>query len=336
MNHTLYYLFSVGVKYGTISLCAYFIFYTALPQKPPARRHVAVILCLFLYAVGISLLRDWIHPFQATVTLAVFMLIVCAVLKIRLKEAAALSLISLGGSYAAYFVAVMAGAILIGYTDQMLFPGGVNMLQMIMQENSLLDTLSFLLLSLLQMLLLFLFLRSKYIKKGLAAIFKYGSGAGGLYVSIMMIAAMTCCALCIAIYPAGTYPSAILGLIFLCIFSLIFWIRHEIKAVYLLRNDNAICQRMEQSLSGMKQQKDALLEDNKRMAAIIDEDGRLIPAMVKSVRECVAHIDGTEQDKSTFLETALQLEEIHAERMAALAQYERHSGTSSKENPPSP
>ncbi len=222
MNHTLYYFFGVDIKYCTISLCAYTIFYMALPQKPPARRNAAVSLCLFLCTVGISLLRDWIHPFQGTVTIVIFALTVCVFLKIRLKEAAALSLISLGGSYASYFMAVMAGSSLIGCIDKILFPDSMYILQMIKGNDSLLSTLSFLVISLLQILLLFLFLRTNRIKKGLAAIFIYGSSTGGLFVSLMLMIFMTCFTFLSFRYPTGEYTEFLLPLGFVCVFTLIF------------------------------------------------------------------------------------------------------------------
>lgn len=335
MNHILYSLFSVGIKYGTISLCAYSVFYTALPQKPSPKRNAAVIGCILLYAVGLSLFRDRIHPFQATVTLAVFTLIVCAVLKIRLKEAAALSLLSLSGSFAAYFVATMTGAAVMGSINQLFFPE-IDLHKELMQGNVLFHMLSFLPISLLQILLLVHFLRSRRIRKGLAAISKYGDSAAGLYISIMLMAAMTGFTYLSVRFPTGQYTEIMVPLVFLCIFTLIFWIRHEIKAVYLLRQRDAERERMQQSLTDARQQKEALQEDNRRLADIIRKDGSLLPAMVASARECIAQMESAEKDKPTLLETALQLEEIHDERMAALAQYEQHSGTSSKENLPSP
>lgn len=330
MNNILYLLFSVGVKYGTISLCAYSVFYAALPQKPSPKRNAAVVVCILLYAVGISLFRDWIHPFQATVTLAVFTLIVCAVLNIRLKEAAALSLLSLSGSFAAYFVATMTGAAIMGSINQFFFPE-IDLHKELMQGNILFHMLSFLPISLLQILLLFHFLRSKRIRRGLAAISKYGNSAGGLYISIMLMAAMTGFTFLSVRYPTGQYTEMMVPLVFLCIFTLIFWIRHEIKAVYLLRQREAELERMQRSLTDARQQKATLQKDNERLAAIIDRDSQLLPAMVQSARECVAHIDGTTEVETALRETAMQLEEIHSERLAALAQYQQHDDDASRD-----
>ena len=326
MNHFLLSLFSIGVKYGTISLCAYSVFCVAVPRKPSPKRNAAATCFFLLYAIGISLVRDWIHPFQATVTLAIFMLIVCAVLKIRLKEAAALSLLSLSISFAAYFVATMTGATIMGCVNECFFPE-MNLHEKLMQGSILFHALSFLPISLLQVLLLLYFLHSTRIRKGLAAIFKYGNSAGGLYLSIMLMAFMIVFTYLSVRYPTGQYTEIMIPLVFLCIFTLIFWIRHEIKAVYLLRQRESDLERMQQRLTNARLQKNALEKDNERLAAIIDRDGQLLPAMVQSARECVAHIDGATENETVLQETALQLEEINDERMAALRQYQQHRGT---------
>ena len=88
---------------------------------------------------------------------------------------------------------------------------------------------------------------------------------------------------------------------------------------------------MKQSLNSARQQKEALREDNRRLAEIIDQDDRLLPALVQSARDCAADIEETGSEACTLRETARQLEEIHAERMAAIAQYRQHGSTLHKD-----
>ena len=66
---------------------------------------------------------------------------------------------------------------------------------------------------------------------------------------------------------------------------------------------------MKQSLNSARQQKEALREDNRRLAEIIDQDDRLLPALVQSARDCAADIEETGSEACTLRETARQLEE---------------------------
>lgn len=320
MLSTLFFLFETPIKYAVFCMCTYTLFVAVLPFRPERRRVLMAVLPVLLACLGMEWIRQKVGPFYVDVLLLLFILSNSLVMRDKPKRFAALSTISFFLSFGLFVLAqelaeiclsLLAGY-LIYYTTfrpdlqtQYLINIAVHILQ---------DTIA--------LLLTYAALRNKRLIGGLSHIASFSQHDAGLYLSVMFVCIETL--FCIVSIPAETsyYRLIFLLLIFFCFFSLVFWIRHEIRVVYANRQREKRVLTLTEQILEKQQEIQALRTDNNRLADILREDGALIPAMISAARDCAAHPGSCGDNRRSLLETAEEVNAIYAARTASVTRYE--------------
>lgn len=318
--------FDAPVKYSVICLCAYWVFAVAMPKRESRSKYVIGGLLTLIPALFMTLLRDVLVPFHIAGMVTVFVLVMLWWFQLRVNEIVPLIMVSFGISYAAFFISTMLTIVSAAlYCEHVL---GDYRIADIFFESAVIHVTAVLFMQVLYIALIYWVLRLKRIRNGLANIVKLGMSDVGLYLSVMILLGTSLFGVS-SRYHINDISSCIVWFILMCcIVTMIFWLKREIKVVYIHKKMNDENEMLQKSLDEKDKLIAALREDNDRLAGVIHKDNKLIPAMVASVRQCVS---GMEQESDDFsqtaakaLEIAEQLESIYGERAAALSCYESH------------
>ena len=316
-----------------LCLCAYYIFASALPQKPSKRRCIAGALPLLLLGSCSYFLISLFTPFHLLILIAGLCLNNTIVFRCKPEKTVSLSIVSYCLCYGIYMVSGLFFSTILAFYDQYLAPSPAMEVDLI--SCTWVNVIVFHLFQCITGFTILLLAQNKRLRSGLRYIADFGERDVGLYLSVMML-----CTVLFFIYIAHHHIKTPLGtaaffLVFLCIFSFIFWIRHEIKSVYLDRLREADLTRMEEELRVTEQEIEALRQDNERLASVIHRDNKLIPAMVQSARECLTDAAHSDNSEAALLDAVQQLEELYVQRSKAVNQYENHVAPLAKIGMPS-
>ena len=184
------------------------------------------------------------------------------------------------------------------------------------KDETILTTISLILMVAIQLLLTFLIFKIKRFKNGITTNANDGS------IEVLLLTSI----LAIFIYSVGytdnlnnqfVFEIMLLILIF-CGLALIFvWRKHITNAYHkkIYDRNEAI---YEQRITAYEQDKEDLLNQNAELAKIIHRDNKLIPAMVMAVKELIATVPQNEE-LNALLE---QLEELSAEHKEIIDSYQ--------------
>lgn len=312
--------FDAPVKYSVICLCAYIVFLSAMPRNVNRRQCVVGGLLALVPAMWMTLLRDFLIPFHVVSMVAVFMLVMWLFFKLPVKETASLTMVSFGFSYAAFFISTLVVIVTGGvYCETML---GDYRIADIFFESAVIHVVTVLIMQAIYIAIICLVMRSKRLRNGLVNIVTLGTSDVGIYMSVIILLSTTLYGVLYLFHINDISSWVILFMLLVCILSMAFWVKREIKAAYIYNKMNDENELLQKCLDEKDRLIAELREDNERLAGVIHKDNKLIPAMVMSVKRCVSGIDERSQDISQSAANALalaeQLEEIYGERAAAL------------------
>lgn len=318
--------FDAPVKYSVICLCAYWVFAVAMPRRERCGKYMTGGLLALVPALFMTLLRDVLCPFHIAGMVAVFAVVMLWWFRLGVHETIPLTMVSFGISYAAFSVSTMLTV--TGGTLYCEYVLGDYRMADIFFESVVIHVAVVLFLQALYIGMVYLVLRLKRIRNGLANIVQLGMSDVGIYLSVIILLGTSLYGISYR-YHINDISSWIVWFILTsCIVTMAFWLKREIKVVYIHQKMNDENELLQKSLDEKERFIAALREDNDRLAGVIHKDNKLIPAMVTSVRQCIARMEQGEQDISQTAAKALalaeQLESIYGERSAALSRYESH------------
>ena len=317
-----------GVKYSILCLCAYYVFFRTLPQSPGKRRGLIGALPVILLGVSMQFLKPLLGPWMIIYLITVLTLHHGLFFRCKPGRTVTLSITGFCLCYGIFLLVGFLSSFLMYWYNVILTPS--EMWRMDLKTENWLNVAVFLFLEGLVATAVYCLLQSNRIKIGLVHIGNFGEKDAGLYLSLMLILTATAFIYYSQKDASSVFSTATMLLTFFFFFSLIFWIRYEIHAVSLTRQRETDFSRMEDDLRIAEQEITILRQDNERLAAVIHRDNKLIPAMVTSARQCVSSAafpineNISASSAEMLLETARKLEEIYAQRMAAVEQYECH------------
>ena len=326
----------VCVKHVGIVMFAYLVYLLAMSEKQCRARLIAGGAAAFLTGIAAAVTMRTIMPVYVIVMIAVFFIVMGPIFKIGPKKNLTLTLLSFGFSYIAYYISIVISII---YLE-------LNVLAVLNRFGSHKEALDYVVtivvdtevsivnqvcVTLIQGLILWLFLRTQRMKKGVASLVNFGMSDVGTYISI---AAISIKVFQVLADNSGdgksvtVFACAFLGMV--CIFMLYFWMKNELRTAYKIKMDENELDLLEKSLESKDEMIKKLSADNETLAEIIHKDNKLIPSMVMSVRlaaEEMAKGDGENGEISKAVDAANSLDEIYARRSHALDEYESHGKT---------
>lgn len=318
--------FDAPVKYGVICLCAYIVFITSLPERFSRAKYAVGGVVSLLPALFMTLFRDLLIPFHIISMVAVFILAVVTFFKLRPGKVMTLTLVSFGFSYAAFFISTMLVIFSVAiYCDLVL---GDYRKADIFFSSVLIHVVTVLVMQVIQIVLLWLVLRSRRVRSGLVNIVKLGASDVGIYISVMIMLFITLFGVMYKHKVSDITSTVILIDMVGCIVLILFWVRYQIKASYIHNVMSDEVELLKKSLVQKDELISRLQEDNDRLAGIIHKDNKLIPAMVASVRQYTSDISKSGDFDSAVKAVGIaeQLERIYGERNEALSNYELNRG----------
>ena len=316
-----------AVKYSVLCLCAYYFFLKTLPHLPGKRRCLFGALPVILLGVSMQFLKLPLGPWTVLYMITVLTLHQCLFFRSKPGRTVFMSITGFCVCYGIFLLVGFLSSFVLYWYNEIFSPSEAWRADL--KTENWLNVAVFLLLEGLVAASVYLLLRNKRINSGLIHIADFGETDAGVYLSAMLVFTATAF-IHYSQKDAGSVFSAVTMLLtFFFFFSLIFWIRHEARAVYLNRLRETEFDRMEESLRDAEKEIAVLQQDNERLAAVIHRDNKLIPAMVASARQCISATALSQSSDSAapaaaLLETARQLEKVYAERMSAVIQYESH------------
>lgn len=317
-----------AVKYTVLCLCAYYVFLRTLPHPFSKRRGLIGALPVILLGVSMQFLKPLLGPWMILYFITVLTLHHCLFFRCKPGRTVSLSITGFCLCYGIFLLVGFLSSFMMYWYNVILTPS--QMWRMDLKTENWLNVAVFLFLEGVVAAAVYFLLQSKRIKSGLTHIGDFGEKDAGIYLSLMLILTATAFIYYSQKDASSVFSTATMLLTFFFFFSLVFWIRYEIHTVYLNRQREADFARMEEDLRIAEQEITILRQDNERLASVIHRDNKLIPAMVTSVRQCVSSVALPKKENASALsaenliETAMQLEDIYARRMAAVEQYECH------------
>lgn len=317
--------FDAPVKYSVICICAYLMFIVAMPERKSRAKYVAGGLLSLLPALLMTLLRDVLLPFHVISMVAVFTIVMMLFFKLQLNEAVVLSTLSFGFSYVGFFVSTLL--VLICGAEYCEIVMGDYQRTDLFFESAVVHVVTVLVMQIVYFAIIWLFLRTKRFRSGIANIVQLGMSDVGVYISVMILLVTTLFGTFNKFHVSDITSTVVMFLLLSSIITMEFWVKREIKAAYIHNKMTDEAALLKKSLAEKDKLIAELREDNDRLAGIIHKDNKLIPAMVMSVKQCALADTGEcggSESAADALEIAEQLEEIYEERAAALSCYESH------------
>jgi Signal transduction histidine kinase regulating C4-dicarboxylate transport system len=322
-------LLELCIRHIGILTAAYIVYLIAAPHTPGARQKTAGGIAAAIIGVATGFLMNAVPAIYLLIMLMLFFVAMGVIFRYKINENFTLTLISCGISYAFYFFSsllyillMMLNTLCIADRFDSKDAAAFYLQDIVMAYPKRLLSLFFIIG--LEFVLMILLLRSKRIRKGLEALIRFGKGDVGVYISIALLSVRLLYSM--EVYTKNDSNAVFLVSFFLasiCFFVIYFWIKKEIKSVYISRNQENELAILEKSLDCKEKLIGSLRADNERLAELIHKDNKLIPSMVMAVRKAAS---GSGEELSRAMEAADSLAGIYAERAAALHSYESHAG----------
>ena len=307
-----------SIKYAVLCLCMYYLFLSAIPQKPGKKRCLIGAFPVFLLGVSMILVKPLVTPLHPLVMILVFTVSNAFFFHYELGKSISLSVLSFCACYAVFLVVGLVYSLGMYYYNDLLSPDVTWTIDL--KTENWINVLTHLVMEANLAIIVFCSMQNKRIRNGFGAIANFWEKDGGLYLSVMLLSSVLLFSYAFSIGP----PFDILSFffVFLCIFFLFVWIRHEIKTEYLSRLREANFVRIEESLRQSQQLITSLRKDNRQLADIIRKDDQLIPEMLLAARECAA--EHSDENETALLKTAEKLEALYVNRLAAVVEYQNY------------
>lgn len=298
-------------KYASIFFCAYYVYAKSqqVDTKTREKYYIGVVLSLILGGTA-GLLRFKMLPVNVLLVIMVFIAVYAKLLNISLKNSLIISTLSFGFSYAAFVLTCIPTAIIFS---------------LLLNIDS--TYIALLAISVIQVPITLLSLKSKRINNGFQHLIKFGLSDVGMYISVAIILSIS-----ILNMNQGTRMVYVIPItiIFIGCLTLFFWRKNQITRLYIEQTKSNEIKLLEQSIIEKDKLIDSLRQDNDRLARIIHKDNKLIPSMVLAVKKYISeNAEDIENNMaaSDVAEVLNQLDSIYGERMEALKKYELNSRT---------
>lgn len=298
-------MFETIVKYFFIILCSVYL-YTKL-LKININKNKVVVSIVFSIISTFVVYFTRVNYYYLTFLIIVFVNVVLfqIIFKNSINTNISFATISVGISYVIYSIS----SLVISPICYFLF-GSYDIL--------ILNTITYLLIGIIQVILSYLLFKIKRLKNGLTYFETQISSDNGVFISVFL--------LMLASLFNSKNNNIIIGTILLFsvlligIFLLIWWRKH-IKNIYLEKIQNRNIEILENTICEQKEINDKLLLNNDKLSKIIHKDNKMIPAMTLAVEEILNCKSPKEQmEKSQAI--LGQLQSMSQERSDTLKEYE--------------
>lgn len=306
-------MLSLATKYFCIIFCSIFAYVKLLNIRIAKK----FIITWFGFTVVATFIVCFSRKFFPTFTLIVIASLLILFVQTNYKKAISVnisaSIISIGLSYLFFSISV----IIIAPIDYLLY--------FYFGSNVYLNTITPILFSCLQFILLYILFHLKRFKNGLPFLETKTSNDIGAFISIFLLLVAS------FFYVENRTLTISTILIFVVILFgviLILWWRSLITNSYLEKLHKREAERYEKTIEAQQQEIDNLKLHNDALAKIIHKDNKLIPAMELAVKDFLrtASTDDKElEDKASSLIN--QLESLSGERKGIIRKYETTNKT---------
>lgn len=301
------------IKYAILISCSFYAFLKLLHLRICVRNCFQYIAFLSVILLVVYYLRMYIISVSIIFWVMSLVFFNAKFLKVHLKKALTTTIISIGFSYLAFFIAAIPSTFIVYIILGK--PGS-------MYTNNI---ISLVLICLIQFALVIMIFRIKRLKNGMPFLIEHGSSELGVYISFTLILAATFLGMnkdTELLYIIPLYFAVISGLIVL------FWWRKSLSNTYIEKIKAQEIQALQDAIILKGSEIEKLKQHNEELSKIIHKDNKLIPALEYAVRQYLLTAE-SETDQSALLAKGTMLlthiENVSKERSGIIKSYESNN-----------
>lgn len=317
------------VKHIGIVLAAYILLLYSLDEKRSDRRKAAGLAAAVLIGTFTGCIYDLLPVGCVLIMLLLFYLLVGAVMKVNRRQMLTLTIVSFGLSYVlilaatlVFVVALFLNKTAVSGRFETSVDAWIHVVRYVTSFRGGLLTRGFI--AGVQMCFLVLLLRMKRLRAGLSGLKRVEINDLIVFFCVVVLSLRVMHITSVfERTDAGAVMLIGLFIVVLLSFILYFWLKKEYRLMYTVRLRENELQLLEKSLDSKEAYHKELVKDNQRLGALIHRDNKLIPSVVMSVRQPPRDGDAS-FDESRTSEVIHSIDEISAERNAAVSEYTEH------------
>ncbi|MDF2843341.1 MAG: hypothetical protein K0R00_1767 [Herbinix sp.] len=297
------------VKYCSIIMCSFYVCLKLINLKITKKEILLCVLFILFFLPEIYFIRRFSASLSIFIIVVVFSFFVKEFIKLSINLSLIVSTISFGIVYIAFLIAAA-----------IIYPVGFYFSFFFKEYPS--NLISLIFIGILQFLLLFRLFKFKRLKKGMPFLTEYGSSNIGVYISILLLIAISFASNNKSIGPIYTIP---VFFSLFCGLALIVWWKNSIFKNYISTTKAKETEQLQKTIMNLNIELEQIKYHNNELSKIIHKDNKLIPAMEFAVRNYLISAEN-EANKEVLINKAhellIQLEYMSQERTGILNTYE--------------
>lgn len=290
------------IKYFTLILCSFYSYNKLLNIKKPKINYIIyTVIASLTFSVLICALRTNFSYFSLLAMILLSFVFITILTKTQIELSITTTIISFGISYAFYTLANILMSIILSQTKLLKLP------------SSLL-TVTVLLQSFIQIILITVPFKLKRLKSGMPFLINKGASNAGVLLSVII--------LCSVVILSNSKTNLIylipIVLVVICAVLVLLWWRNKITQTYVEHLKAAELQNLHNTIEENEKRINYLEQQNDVLSKIIHKDNKLIPAMELAVKE---YLNNPSPDEAYGENLLKEIAEISEERCGIIEKY---------------
>lgn len=302
----------VLIKYSTIISLSFYISLKLLHIRTTKKIILFFVIFLLITVTIVYFLRLYVPSFSIIIMIVLSTVFYIYLLKVPVNLVITTSAVSFGFSYIALFIATILGAPLYLCIRDIFY-------------INLPFSVSLFFVSMIQVSIIMLSMKSKRLKNGMPHLIEHGSSDIGVNICVCILIAASFLGMNKIDDPAKLLPFSLLIISGLIVF---FWWRNSITRKYFQKLKAQEIQTLLESINQKDAEIETLKQQNSELSKIIHRDNKIIPALEYAVRQYLLTAE-FENDHALRLTKGnmllAQIESISKERCGIIASYESNS-----------